>query len=145
VLKNAVPESYFKLLFESHTEFCAGSRNKDACVGDIGGPLICVDTHEPVLYGLVSTPACGIRQSIFANVSSVIDWMESVISEEDPVELLTNINIKMKRYLKKYFSTGFARKIEGTALRSAKSMEKFYTRNLNRCKYSPKKMPKIRY
>lgn len=139
-------------IFSSEPEvvqFCAGGPRNDACIGDIGGPLICINDNEPVLYGIVSSRiGCGeqMGHTVYSNVSAVIDWMKSTVLEpqDDPIQLLTKINVKMSRYLKKYFQPVWGAKIEATIIRSAHSMGKFYLLNKDRCVFDDEELPKIR-
>lgn len=62
---------------------CAGwpQGGKDACSGDSGGPLICVDEeNQPVLVGITSWGFGCARPDtpgIWTRVSSYMDWIES--------------------------------------------------------------------
>ena len=61
--------------------FCAGymEGGKDACVGDSGGPLICLnDQNEPVLHGLISWGVqCALDKypGIYTRVGSYLNWI----------------------------------------------------------------------
>ena len=76
--------------------FCAGydDGSQDSCQGDSGGPLICVVDGAPVLYGVVSY-GYGCADSdypgIYAKVASQIDWLSTVIGENNFVYCICNI------------------------------------------------------
>ena len=66
--------------------FCAGymEGGKDACTGDSGGPLICLnDRNEPVLHGLISWGVqCAIEKypGIYTRVGSYLNWISETIT-----------------------------------------------------------------
>ena len=66
-------------------EFCAGwtDGTKDACIGDSGGPLICVnDENEPVLYGITSWGigcASDGFPGVYAKISAIIEWINQTV------------------------------------------------------------------
>jgi len=65
---------------------CAGWKEGgvDACSGDTGGPLVCVEDGKPVVTGIVSWGfKCGIPNfpSLYTDVSRYTDWIAKEISE----------------------------------------------------------------
>ena len=82
--------------FNKVASFCAGydDGSQDTCYEDSGGPLICVVDGAPVLYGVVSWGyGCAHRDypGIYAKVASQIDWLSSVIGENNFVYCICNI------------------------------------------------------
>jgi len=74
-------------------EFCAGQPDKnhdgtsdaggDRCDKDEGGPLVCVEDNQPILYGVVSWGnKCGEAGSpgVYAKVSALKSWIASVMN-----------------------------------------------------------------
>ena len=82
---NRLTESFFHLI----------SGGKDSCQGDSGGPLVCVENGEPILYGVVSWGA-GCAQpgfpGVYAEVSSLLPWVESVIGASPVTSTTTDPN-----------------------------------------------------
>merc|ERR1712130_1004432 len=77
--------SNFKVYEESM--LCAGymAGGKDSCVGDSGGPMICVEDNRPVLRGVVSWGyKCAARNfpGVYARVSTSVSWIDSVFEEK---------------------------------------------------------------
>jgi secreted trypsin-like serine protease len=68
----------------SVTEMCAGGKkNKDACSGDSGGPLILEQSTGDVLVGVVSWgQACGTKDKakpgVYSRVSYVKNWIQDI-------------------------------------------------------------------
>ena len=65
---------------------CAGLEEggKDACVGDSGGPLICIDNGKPVLYGITSWgKGCAQEGSpgVYVRTAGVVDWIKEQMEE----------------------------------------------------------------
>ena len=77
-------------VFFPEKEFCAGEGVSSAfCVGDAGGPLICIEDGKPVQYGIASyTLKCGQTgfPGIYVPVSRYIDWMDEIILGTDNVD-----------------------------------------------------------
>ena len=82
--------------FIGHAEICAikienGSPVQgNACNGDSGGPLVCVVDGEARQYGVVSWGMQGCMlegsPSVFAEVSSYISWMKTIIRDtQNPI------------------------------------------------------------
>ena len=72
----------FQKFFEnfSKTSFLDFERLEDACILDVGSPLICVQDNRPYLYGFVShSYQCGEPDfpGIFAKVTSYLEWIDS--------------------------------------------------------------------
>ena len=64
--------------------FCAISRVGSGCWGDSGGPMICEENDQVVLYGAVSTGedynGCGSNfDNIYANIYQHIELIETVL------------------------------------------------------------------
>ncbi|OXA46136.1 Trypsin-1 [Folsomia candida] len=70
---------------------CYGGGDKDGCLGDDGGPLVCGDSQT--LCGIFSVGHCGDLPGVYTEVSYFGDWIRrSVVpTEEDPwpVESIT--------------------------------------------------------
>lgn len=69
---------------------CAGfgeGKTISGCNGDSGGPLVCEEDGKYVLRGAVSwgIPGCpgGRHFSVFARVSSFVEWIEDHIKNSD--------------------------------------------------------------
>ncbi|KXN69023.1 trypsin-like serine protease, partial [Conidiobolus coronatus NRRL 28638] len=66
-----------------NTQFCAGTRAKNVCNGDSGGPLFEQDSSSHVfLLGTVSFGTdCGALNlpSVYTKVSSYLDWINSAL------------------------------------------------------------------
>ena len=62
--------------------FIYGEEGPDSCIGDSGGPLICIERGQPVLRGVTSWGMdCGRPRSpgVYSKVEPHIHWMRSVI------------------------------------------------------------------
>ena len=64
-------------------QICAGNAaksNKDACVGDSGGPMACMNKGGVELVGIVSFgPGCGGIENtpgVYTKVASYLDWLK---------------------------------------------------------------------
>ena len=65
---------------------CAGYAygHVDTCLGDSGGPLICVEDNKPVLHGIVSWGIqCGRPQlpGMYVRVATFTDWIRNQTSQ----------------------------------------------------------------
>ena len=62
---------------------CVGGAGSSVCTGDSGGPLVCEVEGRWVLHGAaswVTDAACPVdKYSVFARVSSYIDWIKEKI------------------------------------------------------------------
>ena len=67
--------------------------SRDACIGDSGGPLICLNSaKEPVLYGITSWGigcATDGYPGVYAKVSAIIDWIKEITGHEE-ADVTTN-------------------------------------------------------
>ena len=61
-------------------EFCAGADGVSSCHGDSGGPLICVNGNEPVLYGITSWGNKCDAPGFYVNVAHYMDWIDQTTS-----------------------------------------------------------------
>ncbi|XP_003745964.1 trypsin-1-like [Galendromus occidentalis] len=64
------------------TNFCTLSENKDACIGDSGGPVFQEERGRLVQMGIVSWGrGCAVRNSpgVHVNVLAYIDWILGVV------------------------------------------------------------------
>ena len=78
--------------FIGHAELCATKLENDnpvqgnSCNGDSGGPLVCMVDGEARQYGVVSWGLQGCivegAPSVYAEVSSYINWMKGVITDD---------------------------------------------------------------
>lgn len=78
--------------FIGHAELCATKLENDnpvqgnSCNGDSGGPLVCMVDGEARQYGVVSWGLQGCivegAPSVYAEVSSYINWMKAVITDD---------------------------------------------------------------
>ena len=69
--------------------FCAGfmEGGRDACVGDSGGALICVENEKPVIQGIISWGyKCGKPNfpGVYTRVSNYVDWVKYHIANSLP-------------------------------------------------------------
>lgn len=76
----------YDLLGRNITEnmLCAGSKDKDSCKADSGGPLTCRDRHGTYLCGIVSFGfGCGRENfpGVYTNVSRYYDWIQRKTEE----------------------------------------------------------------
>jgi len=75
---------------EQSIEFCAGTTDgsRDACSGDSGGPLICINSQkQPILYGITSWGVgCGDKgfPGVYAKVAEVINWIKQTTKLTKP-------------------------------------------------------------
>jgi len=135
---------------KDEVQFCGNPLEGDACQGDIGGPLICVEGRKPVLYGIISsTVGCGdgFFPTIYSNVTAVMDWMSAEITQynRNPLNLLQNLNVRLVQFLKKsLLASDWSRKIRDSVLKSSTSMERFFLKNRDRCGFMEKKLPSPR-
>lgn len=81
--------SFFKPI-DNESMLCAGfggNSTATGCNGDSGGPLVCKESGKFVLRGAVSwgIPGCpaGETFSVFARVSSFVDWIDDRIKSGD--------------------------------------------------------------
>lgn len=81
--------SFFKAI-DNESMLCAGfggNSTASGCNGDSGGPLVCKEGGKFVLRGAVSwgIPGCpaGETYSVFARVSSFVNWIEDRIKSGD--------------------------------------------------------------
>lgn len=71
---------------QDEVEFCAGHMEgqKDACQGDSGAPLICVNNkNEPVLHGLTAWGVqCGLAgyPGVYTRVGAFLNWISETIT-----------------------------------------------------------------
>ena len=72
-----VIESRYGINF--NVEFCAGDSDVTACHGDSGGPLICFDGNQPVLYGIASWGDECDTPAFYVKVANYIKWISEII------------------------------------------------------------------
>ena len=64
---------------------CIGGAGSSMCLGDSGGPLVCEEGNKWVLRGAASFvwgAECPVQKySVYARVSSQIDWINAKISK----------------------------------------------------------------
>ena len=68
---------------DQRSMICAGGQGKGGCQGDSGGPFVCQEGGRWVLRGAVSWGHSQCRTdhyTVFARVSSFIDWINSKMS-----------------------------------------------------------------
>lgn len=67
--------SSYEVLVKDDYHLCYGTRGKDACFGDSGGPL----ASKRILYGIVSFGyGCGKVAGVYVKVSYYRDWIKAV-------------------------------------------------------------------
>ncbi|CAH1784764.1 unnamed protein product, partial [Owenia fusiformis] len=68
--------------------FCAGngSKGKDSCFGDSGGPLMCRDKGEKwIQHGIVSwgpVRSCGKKSGVYTKVANYVNWIKHETSTD---------------------------------------------------------------
>jgi len=81
---NSTDRTYRK--FNSPTQFCAGRKGFDSCVGDSGGPLYCEVNQQWVLFGLTSygPDKCGNiggdTPGVYMNVAHLLTFIQQHVT-----------------------------------------------------------------
>lgn len=85
--------SQLSLEVDEETMLCAGEDGKGGCRGDSGGPLACNERGQWVLRGIVSWGHADCNAddyyTVFARVSSLIDWIENTTKESEVLKGLS--------------------------------------------------------
>ncbi|XP_032235578.2 chymotrypsinogen A [Nematostella vectensis] len=78
---------------DEETMMCVGGAGSSACNGDSGGPLVCEEGGKWVLRGVaswVATSQCPVNNySVYARVSSDVDWIQDKIAADPGVDGFT--------------------------------------------------------
>ncbi|KAK9504814.1 hypothetical protein O3M35_008997 [Rhynocoris fuscipes] len=75
--------------YNTDTNICIYTKNKDACQGDSGGPLLWrdPDTNRYVLVAATSYgKKCGVLPAVNANIIYFLPWIQKTIAETDPTQ-----------------------------------------------------------
>eukprot|EP00057_Strongylocentrotus_purpuratus_P008855 XP_011663329.1 PREDICTED: serine protease 30-like [Strongylocentrotus purpuratus] len=76
--------AYHGIAVDTTTEFCAGSGDgmRDACQGDLGGPMVVQRRGKYKQIGIVSYGiGCGVTYGVYTRVPHYVDWIEGIINE----------------------------------------------------------------
>ncbi|KAL6446348.1 hypothetical protein ACFW04_001141 [Cataglyphis niger] len=69
--------SYYGSDVKNNYHLCYGTRGKDACFGDSGGPL----ANRKTIYGIVSFGnGCGDITGVYVKVSSYLKWIKTIMN-----------------------------------------------------------------
>ena len=81
--------------------FCAGymEGGRDACIGDSGGPLICIEDGNPVLQGIISWGyKCAKRNfpGVYVKVTNYMDWINGHLEQYGGIQQVMQVTVLKK-------------------------------------------------
>ena len=85
LVANEQCKKQFSINIDERSMICLGGTGSSACMGDSGGPLVCEESGKWYLRGaasFVTSRQCPRNKySVYARVSSYIDWIKDKIGK----------------------------------------------------------------